>query len=104
MDLACKDNTVLIASCALLCYAMLCYTYRSSGYCSWSLRCADPSTKQQQIQIENKVFSWRTPVVLVALVVFCYLAKYGIEYYFDTRAEYQEIADAELNNDDKADA
>ena len=33
--------------------------------------------------------------------VLAYLVKYGVEYWFDTRAEYQEIADAEAEATEK---
>ena len=40
--------------------------------------------------------------MIAALFVLAYLVKYGIEYWFDTRAEYQEIADAEATEKVKA--
>ena len=33
--------------------------------------------------------------MIVSLFILYYLAKIGIEYWFDTRAEYEEIAEAE---------
>lgn len=70
-----------------------------SGYCSWSLRCADPALKKTEVNMENKVLSWRLPVVLVAMVALLYIVKYAIEWWFDTRREYEEI-NAEANEEE----
>jgi len=63
----------------------------ASKYCSWSLRCADPSLKQYEIKAESTLFSWRSVVAVVAVIVLYFVAKYAIEWFFYGQAEYEEI-------------
>ena len=62
-----------------------------SGYCSWSLRCADPSESQNEIKIERRVLSWPTAIAVAAFIVFCFVGRYALQWFFDARYSYESI-------------
>ena len=67
-----------------------------SGYCSWSLRCADPASNSREIEVERKVLNWRTALAIVALIFFFCFGKYAIEWLSDHRHQnYEGIPNSE---------
>ncbi|CAB9524515.1 expressed unknown protein [Seminavis robusta] len=73
-----------------------------SGYCSWSLRCADPSLKQTEISVENGVINWRVPVAIAAAIIAaCCIGKFAIRWWCESRHDYEEIPAADVEEDDK---
>jgi len=62
-----------------------------SGYCSWSLRCADLSESRRQIKVQKSVFNWFTIIFVVMLVCLCIAGKYALERFCDFQRGYEEI-------------